>query len=108
MDKKIARALKKFKSALEAEGIRVEKMVLFGSYAKREPREGSDIDVTIVFDSFRYMNLLKRLETIGIALAKAKIMETIEAIGYTTEEFALKNESTFVGGEVKAKGVEVM
>jgi hypothetical protein len=54
------------------------------------------------------MNLLRRLETIGLALAKARIMEPIEALGYTEEEFASKGEGTFIGDEVKSKGVEVI
>ena len=108
MDKKITKTLKGFKSALEAEGIKVSRMILFGSYAKRRPRRKSDIDVAIISENFKGMNLLRRLETIGLALAKARIMEPIEAIGYTEEEFASKGEGTFIGDEVKSKGVEVI
>ena len=108
MDKKITETLRGFKSALEAEGIKVSRMILFGSYAKRRPRRESDIDVAIISENFKSMNLLRRLETIGLALAKARIMEPIEAIGYTEEEFASKGEGTFIGDEVKSKGVEVI
>jgi len=108
MDKKITETLKGFKSALEAEGIKVSRMILFGSYAKRRPRRESDIDVAIISENFKGMNLLRRLETIGLALAKARIMEPIEAIGYTEEEFASKSEGTFIGDEVKSKGVDVI
>ncbi len=108
MDKKITKTLKGFKSALEAEGIKVNRIILFGSYAKRRPRRESDIDVAIISENFKGMNLLRRLETIGLALAKARIMEPIEAIGYTEEEFASKGEGTFIGEEVKSKGVEVI
>lgn len=108
MDKKITKTLKEFKSALEAEGIKVKRIILFGSYVRGRARRESDIDVAIISENFKGMNLLRRLETIGLALAKARIMEPIEAIGYTEEEFASKGEGTFIGDEVKSKGVEVI
>ena len=54
------------------------------------------------------MNLLRRFEFIGLALAKAKIMDPVEVRVYTEEEFETKKEGTFVGDEIKAKGIEVM
>ena len=107
MDKKISKTLKKFKSALEAAGIKVDRIILFGSYAMGNAREGSDIDVAVISEDFKDMNLLQRLETIGFALGKAKIMEPIEALGYTKKEFASKNRGSFIGDEVKPKGVTV-
>jgi predicted nucleotidyltransferase len=80
MDKKISKTLKELKSALEEAGIKVDQVILFGSYATGWSRKGSDIDVAVVSEDFRGMNLLKRLETIGLALAKARIMEPIEAM----------------------------
>jgi len=65
-------------------------------------------DVVVISDDFKEMNLLKRLETIGLALAKAKIMEPIEALGYTEEEYNSEREGTFIGDEVKSKGVVVV
>jgi hypothetical protein len=47
------------------------------------------------------------LELIGLALAKAKVFEPIEALGYTEEEFASKGQGTFVGDEIKKKGIPV-
>ena len=108
MDKKISKTLKEFKSALEAAGIKVDRVILFGSYATGNAREGSDIDVAVISEDFKGMNLLKRLETIGLALAKAKIMEPIEGIGYTKKEFASKGKGTFTCDEVKSKGVQVI
>jgi predicted nucleotidyltransferase len=108
MDKKISKTLKEFKSALEAMGIRVDQIIVFGSYAKGNAKKDSDIDVAVISDDFKRMNLLKRLETIGLALAKAKIMEPIEAIGYTKKEFDLKGKGTFVGDEIKLTGVQII
>jgi predicted nucleotidyltransferase len=107
MDKKIIEVLKECKSALENMGIRVNRMIMFGSYATGKAKEGSDIDIAVISEDFKGMNLLERLETIGLAFAKAKIMEPIEAMGYTEKEFNSKGKGTFVGDEIKTKGVEV-
>ena len=108
MDKKITKSLKEFKSALEALGIKVDRVIVFGSYATGSARKESDIDVAVISEDFKGMSLLKRLETIGLALARARIMEPIEGIGFTEEEFASKGAGTFVGDEVKPKGVQVL
>jgi len=107
VDKKIVEILREFKSALEAMDVRVDRMVLFGSYATGGAREGSDIDVAVISQDFEDMNLLERLETIGLALAKARIMEPIEAMGYTDKEFDSKGEGTFIGDEVKPQGITI-
>jgi len=108
MDKKISKILRRFKISLEAMGVRVDRMILFGSHASGSGKEGSDIDVAVISKDFKNMNLLKKMETIGLALAKARIMEPIEALGYTEEEFSNKGEGTFLGDEVKSKGIEVI
>jgi hypothetical protein len=61
---------------------------------------------TIEASPIKNLNLLKRLETIGLALAKAKITEPIEALGYTEKEFSAKGKGTFLGDEIKSKGIE--
>ena len=108
MDKKITEILEKFRFALQAQGIKVSRFILFGSCASTKANQESDIDVAVVSENFKDMNLLKRLELIGLALAKAKIMEPIEALAYTEEEFASKGQGTFVGDEIKSKGIQVI
>ena len=108
MDRKIIKTLKDLKNILEKMGIRSSRIVLFGSHATGEEKTDSDIDVIIISDDFRGMSLFKRLELIGLALAKAKIFEPVEALGYTEKEFNSKGEGTFIGDEVKAKGVKVL
>ncbi|OGY15896.1 MAG: hypothetical protein A2784_04335 [Candidatus Chisholmbacteria bacterium RIFCSPHIGHO2_01_FULL_48_12] len=44
--------IEKYRQALEAEGIPVEKMILFGSYAKGKAKPWSDVDVCVVSSSF--------------------------------------------------------
>lgn len=108
MDRKITEILERFKFALQAQGISVSRFILFGSCASSKATKESDIDVAVVSENFKDMNLLQRLELIGRALAKAKIMEPVEALGYTEEEFESNGEGTFLGDEIKSKGIEVM
>ena len=107
MDKIVIDAVSKFKQALLRQGLKVNRVILYGSQATGKAKEHSDIDIMVISDDFKGMNILERLETIGLAMAKARIMEPIEPLGYTEEEFSLKDKGTFIGDEVKAKGIEV-
>lgn len=108
MDKKIIENLKVLKNILEKMGICSSRIILFGSHAIGKGKKDSDIDVIIISNDFRDMSLFERLEVIGLALAKAKIFEPIEALGYTEKEFNTKGKGTFIGDEVKTKGVHVL
>ena len=108
MDTKITETVERFKHSLKELDINVERMIMFGSHAKNMADVHSDIDVLVISDDFKNMDLLKRQEIIGLALARAKILEPIEALGYTEAEYDSKNEGTFIGDEVKLKGVQVV
>ena len=108
MDRKILKSLESFKNTLEDMKISVKRMVIFGSYAAGSEKKNSDLDVVVISDDFKGMNLFSRLEILGLALAKARIFEPIEAIGYTEQEFASRGKGTFIGDEVKTKGVQIL
>jgi len=108
MDKKIGEIIKIFRNSLEGEGIKIKKIVIFGSYAKGTARKHSDIDMIVISDRFKTLDIVKRQELIGLALARAKVMDPIEALGYTEEEYILEGRGTFIGDEVKSKGIEVV
>ena len=108
MTPQVTEAIKRFKLALEALEIRVESIVAFGSYAAGTAQEHSDIDLAVISDDFQGIDIFKRLEIVGTALARAKIMEPIEALAYTRKEYDSRQQGTFLGDEVKAKGVRVI
>ena len=86
MDKTAAlKIVRKFRSALEEQGIHVAAMVLFGSYAAGTQSEGSDIDVIVVSNDFKGLNLWQRIERMSDALYK--IFQPIEARALTPEEW---------------------
>ena len=79
---------------LDEMGIRVERALLFGSYARGEAREGSDIDVLIVSSDFAALNMRERLERLGTAAAR--LWQPIEAIACTPEELARAAPATLL------------
>jgi uncharacterized protein len=87
----INRIIEKFKKELEKHNIHPERIILYGSYAKGNAREDSDIDLVVVSSDFENMNLRERLEILG--LVAGYIFEPIEALGYTPQEVSEKKET---------------
>ena len=56
-----------FAECLESSGIKVSKIVVFGSHAKGTANKNSDIDLIVVSESFKRKSLYKRSEMIGSA-----------------------------------------
>ncbi len=57
MPTNIQKILKKFKQSLtRLYGDRIRRIYLFGSYARGDYEDGSDVDVLIVLDTFRFHN----------------------------------------------------
>ena len=86
--------IKRYKESLATLGINPEKVILYGSYAHDRASEGSDIDLIVVSSDFGDKNIRERLEVLGIA--SARIMEPIQAQGYTPDELNSKDRSSFI------------
>lgn len=100
----IKEVIEEYKQSLRTLGINVERVILYGSYASGNQRKDSDIDLVIISRDFRKMNLRERLEVLGIAAAR--IMEPVEARGYTPEEMQMAQEASFLK-EVLEMGVSI-
>jgi len=85
-------------------GIRVERALLFGFYARGAEREGSDIDVLIVSSDFSVLNARERLEYLGTAAAR--LWQPIEALACTPNELAHAEPATLLE-EIVRTGVRV-
>lgn len=105
MDKEISRIISEYQRKLEALGIRVKKIILYGSHALGEAKEDSDIDLLVVSDDFKSMDLWERLCLLG--RARTGIKRPMEILGFTEEELSEEQIGTFVRDEVKSKGVIV-
>lgn len=83
----------------------VERALLYGSYARGEQRDGSDIDLVIISPDFRRMPKLKRHQELHWIAWQARTTY-IEPLGFTPEEY--ENASPLgLLGEVKETGVVV-
>ncbi len=99
-EREIKEIIGKFQAEIEKLGIKPGRMHLFGSYAGGTPREDSDIDVIVVSDDFKDMNLRERLELLGIAAGR--VFEPIEALGYTQEELESRKNESFLEAILKS------
>ena len=94
MDKKAAlEILSRFRNAVEAQNVKVEKLILFGSYATGANREGSDIDVVVISKDFAGKNYWERTDILSQAIYE--VFEPIEAVALTPDEWE-KKESAVV------------
>ena len=98
------RIIKEYKQALKTLGIHVERVILYGSFAKGNQRKDSDIDLIVVSKDFRKMNLRERLEVLGIAAVR--IMKPVEAKGYIPEEIEATSDASFLK-EILEVGISI-
>lgn len=77
--------IERFGKALERRGVRVARMILFGSYASGDFHAGSDIDLIVISDDFAGKGYWERLDVLDDALLE--IWKPIEATPLTPEEW---------------------
>lgn len=86
MDKStVLRIVSDFGKALEAEKIKPQKIILFGSYSTGTQREGSDIDLVVISEDFAGKDYWERIDVLAAALVR--VFEPIEAIAMTPQEW---------------------
>jgi predicted nucleotidyltransferase len=85
-------------------GVKVEQVLLFGSHARGEAKDGSDIDLLVVSSDFERLTAWERLEVLGIAAGR--VWQPIEALASTPTEVAQVQPATFLE-EILQTGVRV-
>lgn len=94
--------VKAFAESIRSQRISLRKVILFGSYARNEQREFSDIDVALVADEFTGFGF-QDVGLIGAAMAQ-KLFIAIEPHTFSPEQFTDWNP--FVQ-EIKRTGIVV-
>ena len=87
---------------LASQGIRVEKIILFGSQARGTAREDSDIDIVVISSDLKKFNFPERLSF--LSRATLHIPAPLEVIGYTPEEIEGKDGTSIFWDEINATG----
>ena len=103
--KQIEKIIKEYILLLKADGFDIEKVLLYGSYAKGNPRYDSDIDICIISDSFGK----NPTEEGKYLFRKLWLIENanIEPIGYSSDYFYNKNNQSPLINEIKKTGIEL-
>jgi len=102
---KLEGIIQSFRRQLERMGIRAERIMLFGSHATGSAQEGSDIDLIVVSNDWGDLNQRERLELLGVAAAR--ILEPIQAQGFTSEEIFNRNVTPFWEFILSKQAVEI-
>lgn len=86
--------------------INVNGVFLFGSYARGEARNDSDLDVVVISPDFKKMEFMKRLILLSHAQGKSKITRSVpmDIIGYTPEEFKNIGKESIIMRRAKREG----
>lgn len=86
MDKNtVLNILSRFRKAIESKDIKINKLILYGSYASGTSREGSDIDIVVISEDFARKNYWERIEILSDAIYE--VFQPIEAVAMTPEEW---------------------
>lgn len=86
--KDVVNILKHLKELLENNDIHVDKLILFGSWAKGTQQEGSDIDVVIISKDFNGKDYWSRINILSDAIYK--VFAPIQAVAMTPQEWDSK------------------
>lgn len=90
MDKKVVlEVISRFRKAIESKGIKVSKLILFGSCATGRNREGSDIDIVVISEDFTDKSYWERIAILSDAIYE--VFEPIEAVAMTSAEWKKKS-----------------
>ena len=95
--------VRNFAQELLAQGLQLRQVVLFGSYAKNNQREGSDIDVVLVADEFEGLNILDRKYYKSVQLNPEYMLFQIQT--YQTDYF--EKGDAFID-EIKQTGIRIL
>ncbi|WP_338826635.1 nucleotidyltransferase domain-containing protein [Neomoorella thermoacetica] len=92
----VEKITKDFLRAVTSQGIKVDRAFFYGSHARGEANENSDIDLIVISSDFSKMPAWRRWEVLGKAVAR--IMEPVEPLAYTPEEVEglMKREGNFI------------
>jgi len=86
MDKRaVLDIISRFSKAIESRGTRIDKLILFGSYATGKYRQDSDIDIVVISRDFDDKDYWERIDILSSAIYQ--VFEPIEAVAMSLEEW---------------------
>jgi hypothetical protein len=86
---------------LQKRGIRVQQVILFGSYARGEAADDSDIDMAFISDDFEKYNILERQK---ILAACRNGFAPTEVLGYSKAGLEAKASRSSLAAAILREG----
>jgi predicted nucleotidyltransferase len=102
--RQITTLIRRYIAALEARGIPVERVILFGSHAAGRPHEWSDIDIAVISPKFDELSLVERYEQLG--LANRELQAPLDVMGFSPSQVANCEPGSFLA-EILRTGVTI-
>jgi predicted nucleotidyltransferase len=97
------RVIKEFVNALKREGITIDRVILYGSYAKGNVRPDSDIDVAVISKNFGKDRVEEGMTLFRIA---GKIDPRLEPVPFSTKMYEKDTWIPLIY-EIREKGEEL-
>lgn len=101
-NKPVTEVIRKYANLLKKEGVKVDKMILFGSYAKGKARKWSDIDLCVVSSEFGKRPCLEMRRLNNLAL---KIDDRLQPIPLNYDN--LNEKYSTLAHEIRKSGMKV-
>ncbi|MCK9266344.1 nucleotidyltransferase domain-containing protein [bacterium] len=103
IEKSIIEKINKFVERVKKEGIRIDKIILYGSYASTTPNKDSDIDVAIISKDFGKDTVEEGMFLFKVA---GEIDSRIEPVPLSVKAY---KENTWIPliYEIRTKGIEI-
>ena len=91
-----------FIKSIERDNIKIEKVILFGSYAKENHNKNSDIDLAIISPDFKEGDYIENMSK--LLLKACEIGADIQTLPFSVEEY---NEPIGIMEEILRTGIEI-
>lgn len=100
-NREIKKIVKEYSALLLEEGLPVEKIILFGSYALKKATENSDIDIAVILSEIKEDRFTERLKLMKFC---RDFDAVIEPHPFVSNEFDAENPFAF---EIMNTGIEI-
>ena len=97
--------VRQFVYDIQLRGIALSHVILFGSYARNEQHDYSDIDIALVSDSFEGLSIVDVEPFRDIKIQSP--YKLLELHTYNTADFE-RGDNGFIDEEIKPKGIMIL
>jgi len=101
--KKITRVVQNYTDRIQRDTkTPIQRVILYGSWAKGNPRKWSDVDVCIISPKFQHP--LEAITFLLLQRNREEVLAGIEPVGFTSKDF---EEGSSLINEIKRTGIDL-